>query len=262
MNHFQAAGGMPLLVRELLSGGLLHDDVKTILGQGGLTAYCSEPFFNPGGHDEPLEWKPGATASADPQVLASIKTPFSPEGGLKLLTGNLGRSIIKVSAVAKSHQKLRAPAVVLSHQDELKEKFEAGELERDFVAVVRFQGPKANGMPELHKLVPYLGILQDRGFKVALVTDGRMSGASGKIPAAIHLSPEALDQGPIAKLRDGDTIELDAEAGALNVHAADFDSRPAISGDGQPTQGMGREMFQVFRNQVSAAEDGASVFQQ
>ena len=253
---------MPLLVRELLSGGLLHDDVKTILGQGGLTAYCSEPFFNPGGHDEPLEWKPGATASADPQVLASIKTPFSPEGGLKLLTGNLGRSIIKVSAVAKSHQKLRAPAVVLSHQDELKEKFEAGELERDFVAVVRFQGPKANGMPELHKLVPYLGILQDRGFKVALVTDGRMSGASGKIPAAIHLSPEALDQGPIAKLRDGDTIELDAEAGALNVHAADFDSRPAIPGDGQPTQGMGREMFQVFRNQVSAAEDGASVFQQ
>jgi phosphogluconate dehydratase len=262
VNHFQAAGGMPLLVRELLSGGLLHDEVKTILGQGGLTAYCSEPFFNPDGADEPLEWKPGPSASADPQVLASIKTPFSPEGGLKLLTGNLGRSIIKVSAVATSHQKLRAPAVVLSHQDELKEKFEAGELERDFVAVVRYQGPKANGMPELHKLMPYLGILQDRGFKVALVTDGRMSGASGKIPAAIHVSPEALDQGPIAKLRDGDTIELDAEAGALNVHAADFDSRPAIPDDGQPTQGMGREMFQVFRNQVSAAEDGASVFQQ
>jgi phosphogluconate dehydratase len=168
--------------------------------------------------------------------------------------------VIKVSAVKASHRVIKAPAVIFEHQDELKIKFDAGELEKDFVAVVRFQGPKANGMPELHKLTPILGLLQDRGFNIALVTDGRMSGASGKIPAAIHLSPEALDQGPILKIQEGDMIELDANSGLLNNLTAEFENRemPAISLP--PSIGMGREMFAGFRAAVSAAEDGASIF--
>jgi phosphogluconate dehydratase len=196
VNHFQAAGGMSLLIRQLLDAGLLHNDVKTIAGEGGMERYCNEPFMN-ADNSSGVDWRPGPSKSLDSDIISTCEQPFSEEGGLKLLKGNLGRSVIKVSAVKPEHRYVKAPAIVFEHQNDIKEKFEAGELERDFIAVVRFQGPKANGMPELHKLTPVLGILQDRGFKVALVTDGRMSGASGKVPAAIHLSPEALDLGPI-----------------------------------------------------------------
>jgi phosphogluconate dehydratase len=256
VNHFQAAGGMSLLIRELLSKGYLHDDVNTIMGEGGLTRYCDEPFLV----DDRVEWRDGPVKSLDDDVISTCTAPFSKEGGLKLLTGNLGRSVIKVSAVKPEHQSVTAPAVVFRHQDDLKIKFDAGELDKDFVAVVFLQGPKANGMPELHKLTPYLGLLQDRGFKVALVTDGRMSGASGKVPAAIHLSPEALDQGPILKVKDGDLIELNAAAGTLNVLADDFLSREFPDIDTITTEGMGRELFSGFRSLVNSAEEGASVF--
>ena len=256
VNHFQAAGGMSLLIRELLAAGLAHDDVSTILGEGGLQRYCEEPFLADGA----IEWRQGPVASLDKDVVSSREHPFSPEGGLKLLTGNLGRSVIKVSAVKPEHRQVTAPAIIFEHQNEIKTRFDAGELERDFIAVVRFQGPKANGMPELHKLTPVLGLLQDRGFKVALVTDGRMSGASGKVPAAIHLSPEALDRGPIAKLRDGDVIELDADAGVLRVLDESFVTRQACIASAEPTMGMGRELFASFRSLVGNAEDGASIF--
>ena len=256
VNHFQAAGGMSLLIRELLAAGLLHNDVKTILGEGGMQRYCDEPFLNDGA----IEWRQGPTQSLDNKVVGSYQQPFDSEGGLKLLTGNLGRSVIKVSAVKPEHRAVTAPAIIFEHQDDLKEKFDAGELEKDFIAVVRFQGPKANGMPELHKLTPFLGTLQDRGFKVALVTDGRMSGASGKVPSAIHLSPEALDQGPIAKLRDGDMIELNANSGVLRAIDDTFLSRPAAVNSQQNTVGMGRELFAGFRALVGTAEDGASIF--
>lgn len=256
VNHFQAAGGMPLLINELLNAGLLHNEVKTILGGGGLRRYCDEPFLR--GAD--IEWRKGPAESLDSKVFSSCKSPFSEEGGLKLLTGNLGRSIIKISAVNAEHRMVKAPAIIFEHQNELQEKFDAGELERDFVAVVRFQGPKANGMPELHKLTPILGLLQDRGFNVALVTDGRMSGASGKVPAAIHVSPEALDQGPIIKLRDGDMIELDTDRGSLKVTTSGFMSRETPAVKEVVSIGMGRELFAGFRSLVSSAEDGASVF--
>ena len=260
VNHFQAAGGMSLLIRQLLAGGFLHNNVKTILGEGGLQRYCDEPFLNPNISGDNIEWRTGPIESLDKEVVSSCEKPFSEEGGLKLLTGNLGRSVIKVSAVKPEHRIIKAPAVIFEHQNDIQVKFEAGELERDFIAVVRFQGPKANGMPELHKLTPILGILQDRGFKVALVTDGRMSGASGKVPAAIHLSPEALDQGPIAKLQDGDVIELDSNAGVLQVISTDFLSREATADNAKASIGMGRELFAGFRSLVGSAEDGASIF--
>lgn len=258
VNHFQAAGGMSLLIRQLLDAGLLHNDVTTLLGDGGLQQYCDEPFLN--SETGQVEWRDGPAASLDSDIISTCEQPFSQEGGLKLLTGNLGRSVIKISAVKPDHRIVKAPAVVFEHQNEIKARFDAGELDKDFVAVVRFQGPKANGMPELHKLTPVLGILQDRGFKVALVTDGRMSGASGKVPAAIHLSPEALDAGPIAKVRDGDIIELDAERGILTVDSDDFLSREPAVISYQTTTGMGRELFAGFRALVGSAEDGASVF--
>ncbi len=270
VNHFQAAGGMSLLIRELLGAGLLHDNVKTILGEGGMQRYCDEPFLRSeaegdgdvdgAGMGDLIEWRQGPVKSLDTEIISSHDHPFSETGGLALLTGNLGRSVIKVSAVKPEHRYVKAPVVIFEHQNELSARFEAGELDRDFVAVVRFQGPKANGMPELHKLTPVLGLLQDRGFKVALVTDGRMSGASGKVPAAIHLSPEALDQGPIAKLRDGDVIELDANAGVLRVIGDEFLAREACIVSDQTTVGMGRELFAGFRSLVSNAEDGASIF--
>lgn len=256
VNHFQAAGGMALLIRELLASGLLHEDVSTVAGKGGLAAYCREPFINSQGA---IEWRDGPTGSLDAEVVASCATPFSADGGLKLLTGNLGRAVIKTSAVKEAHRVVRAPVVVFEDQNEVKARFDAGELDRDFIAVVRFQGPKANGMPELHKLTPVLGVLQDRGFKVALVTDGRMSGASGKVPAAIHLSPEALDGGPIARLRDGDILELDAPNGVLRVEDESILSRPVAAYGGGHQQGMGRELFAGFRRLVSSAEEGASV---
>jgi phosphogluconate dehydratase len=262
VNHFQAAGGMSLLIRELLNAGLLHDNVKTILGEGGLRRYCDEPFLNIDSASEEgnIEWRDGPVASLDEAVVSSAKQPFSEEGGLKLLTGNMGRSVIKVSAVKPEHRVVKAPAIIFEHQNDMKIRFDAGELEKDFIAVMRFQGPKANGMPELHKLTPVLGLLQDRGFKVALVTDGRMSGASGKIPAAIHLSPEALDHGPIAKLRDGDMIELDANTGVLKVVGDEFLSREAVVASVASNVGMGRELFSGFRSLVGSAEEGASVF--
>jgi len=259
VNHFQAAGGMSILIRELLGAGLLHDNVKTVLGEGGLSRYYDEPFLAED-DSEGIEWRQGPLASLDKEVVGSCAEPFSDEGGLKLLSGNLGRSVIKTSAVQPEHRAVTAPAVIFEHQNDIKDKFDAGELEKDFIAVVRFQGPKANGMPELHKLTPVLGLLQDRGFKVALVTDGRMSGASGKVPAAIHLSPEALEQGPIAKLRDGDVIELDANAGVLRALDDEFLSREPATASDQATLGMGRELFAGFRSLVSGAEDGASVF--
>ncbi len=256
VNHFHAAGGMGFLMRELLAHGLLHGDVSTLMGQG-LTAYTREPWLDKG----QLAWREVPATSGDTSVLRPVSEPFSADGGLRLLQGNLGRSVVKVSAVAPEHRVVRAPAVVVSDQQDLLALFNAGQLEKDFVAVVRYQGPRANGMPELHKLTPPLAVLQDKGFKVALVTDGRMSGASGKVPAAIHLSPEALADGPIARVMDGDMITLDCERGLLEVEvdAATFAARPVRHPDlNHNTHGTGRELFGLFRHHASAPEQGAS----
>ena len=255
VNHFHAAGGMGFLIRSLLEAGLLHDDANTILGEKSLPRFAEEPFFN----NDQVNWRKGPDSSGDDSILRAASKPFSANGGLRLLTGNLGRSVIKTSAVKPEHRKVCAKAIVLDDQHQLKSLFDEGLLERDFIAVVRFQGPKANGMPELHKLTPILGVLQDRGFKVALVTDGRMSGASGKVPAAIHLSPEALDNGPLAYLQEGDVIELDADSGTLNVLSDDFLERECSVSSVNSDSGMGRELFTPFRKQVSSAENGASV---
>ena len=256
VNHFHAAGGMALLIRELLAAGLLHEDVKTVFSDKGLKYYTQEPYL----HNGSLQWREGAVKSLNSDIIAAIRLPFSDHGGLNVLQGNLGRSVIKTSAVDIKHRKVIAPAVVLEHQNSLQTLFDAGELEKDFIAVVRFQGPKANGMPELHKLTPILGVLQDRGFNVALVTDGRMSGASGKVPAAIHLVPEALNGGPIARLQDGDIIELDAEKGVLTVQDETFLERPCALLSRKKTQGLGRELFAGMRDNVSPADKGASFF--
>ncbi len=255
VNHFHAAGGMAFMIQELLGAGLLHDDVLT-LGAESLADFATEPFLNDGS----LTWKQPPAESADPDILRTVANPVSADGGLRVLEGPIGRSVIKISAVKPENRLVEAPAIVFHDQAELMAAFEAGKLERDFVAVVRFQGPKANGMPELHKLTPPLGVLQDKGFKVALVTDGRMSGASGKVPAAIHMSPEALAGGPISKIRDGDMIRLDAEAGTLDIllDAAEWEARELATADlsGNET-GMGRELFSGFRRVVCCAEDGA-----
>ena len=256
INHFHAAGGTSFLFRELLGAGLMHGDARTMWGDS-FADYTQEPWLDNG----ELRWREGATQSLDASVLRAIAEPFDSEGGLRLLTGNLGRSVIKISAVAPQHRVVEAPAVVLASQHALQRKFDAGELDRDCVVVVRFQGPRANGMPELHKLTPLLGSLQDRGFNVALVTDGRMSGASGKVPAAIHLSPEALADGPLAKVRDGDIIRLDAHACTLNilVDEAALTARPAAQAEEQSASGVGRELFAGFRRIVSTPEQGATV---
>ncbi|MDE1461361.1 phosphogluconate dehydratase [Spartinivicinus poritis] len=258
INHFQAAGGMAFLIRELLDSGLLHDDVTTVVGKG-LRQYTQEPFLD----GDKLVWRDGVEETHDAEVLRPAANPFSPEGGLKLLNGNIGRGVIKVSAVAKDNQIVEAPVVIFHDQNDLAEAFKRGELERDFIAVVRFQGPQAIGMPELHKLTPYLGVLQDKGFKVALVTDGRMSGASGKVPAAIHVYPEAAQGGPIAKLREGDVIRLNAETGELTALVDDQEwlQRTAVEVDlSNSHQGMGRELFGQMRAFAGGAEQGASVF--
>ncbi|WP_116368163.1 phosphogluconate dehydratase [Parahaliea mediterranea] len=258
VNHFHAAGGSAFVIRTLLDAGLMHEDVNTVWGKG-LHHYTYEPRLQEGR----LTHVPGVRESADTEVLRPASAPFQREGGLRLLDGNLGRAVIKVSAVAEEHHTVEAPARIFTEQDDLRIAFEAGELDHDVVAVVRFQGPRANGMPELHKLTPFLGVLQDRGHKVALVTDGRMSGASGKVPAAIHLTPEALAGGPIGKLRDGDVVRLDASAGTLEAlvpadewaqrsHAA----RPPHHSD----YGTGRELFGFMRDAVNDAESGATVF--
>jgi len=260
VNHFQAAGGMTFLIKELLEGGYLHADVKTAMGgEDGLHAYTKEPILD----DEGISWRTGAAASLDENVLRPIANPFSADGGLKLLSGNLGNSVIKISAVKEAHRYVKAPAKIFHTQEALLDAFKAGDLNKDFVAVIRFQGPKACGMPELHKLTPNLGVLQDKGYKVALVTDGRMSGASGKVPAAIHLSPEALDKGPIGLVQDGDMVELDANAGTLKllVDAAELQKRTHASEDLSRNKfGLGRELFENFRQSAAPAEEGASVF--
>ena len=258
VNAFHAGGGMGYLIGQLLAGGFLHEDVKTVWGTG-LSGYRVEAKLI----DGQLRFAPAPAESAAPKVLTGVKTPFSRSGGLKVLKGNLGKSVIKISAVKPEHRLIEAPARVFHSQAGLQAAFKAGELTGDVIAVVRFSGPRAIGMPELHKLTPTLGILQDRGHKVALVTDGRMSGASGKVPAAIHVTPEAIDGGPIAKIRDGDTLRLDAEAGTLDFvgDAAEFFSRTPAQEDLRPEhQGMGRELFAGFRQLVGAADRGASVF--
>jgi phosphogluconate dehydratase len=258
VNHFHAAGGMGFLVAELLDAGLLHDDVRTVWGTG-LSGYRVEAKLDADGS---VRWEPATVISHDAAVLRPAAEPFNSTGGLKLLSGNLGRAVIKVSAVKPERHVIEAPAVIFHSQNALIDAFKAGELERDFVAVVRFQGPRANGMPELHKLTPPLGVLQDRGFKVALVTDGRMSGASGKVPAAIHVTPEAESDGPIAKIRDGDMIRLDAVAGTLEalVPADEWDERESATEDlSANASGMGRELFSAFRAAAVSAERGAGV---
>jgi len=255
INHFHAAGGMAFLVKQLLKGGLLHEDVHTIVGQG-LEHYTKEPFLENG----KLIWRDGPSESLDLDVVRPIDNPFSKEGGLSLLKGNLGRSVIKVSAVKEENRVIEAPAAVFHSQHELADAIGSGELKRDCIAVIRFQGPKAMGMPELHKLTPFLGNLQDQGYKVALVTDGRMSGASGKVPAAIHLTPEALAGGLIAKIQDGDMVRLDANEGTLSLLVSDeeLQQREAATQDLTAShQGMGRELFSAQRILVSGAEQGA-----
>ncbi len=256
INRFHAAGGAGFLFRELLTAGLLHGKARTVWGEN-LAEFSVEPVLE-GGR---LIWRKAAVASLDPSVLRPAGEPFAEQGGLRLLRGNLGRSMIKVSAVAEEHRIIQAPAVVVDSQQALKLKFESGEIERDCVVVVRFQGPRANGMPELHGLTPLLGSLQDRGFKVALVTDGRMSGASGKVPAAIHLSPEAAAGGLIGKLKDGDMIRLDANAGTLDclVNAKAISARTGAVAEECATRGVGRELFANFRHLVSPPEMGATV---
>jgi phosphogluconate dehydratase len=259
INHFHAAGGTGFVIRELLDAGLLHDDVLTVLGRG-LRAHCSEPFLK---EDQTAMWKPAPAISGDENVLRSIAQPFSADGGLKLLSGNLGRAVMKVSAVKSQHRSVHAPAIVFDSQEAFMHAYKAGELDRDFVAVIRFQGPRANGMPELHALTPALANLQDAGRHVALVTDGRMSGASGKVPAAIHVSPEVLAGGALGKVCTGDIIRLDAESGVLEaqVPAAEWAARSQAQADLSANHvSMGRELFGMFRAAVSAAEEGATTF--
>jgi phosphogluconate dehydratase len=258
VNHFHAAGGMGFLIRELLDAGLLHGDVLTVAGQG-LEAYTQEPFLTDAG----LEWREAPASSGDTSVLTPVAEPFSKDGGLRVLQGNLGRACVKVSAVKLEQRIVEAPARVFKDQASLHLAFKAGELDRDVVVVVRGQGPAATGMPELHKLTPPLGVLQDRGFRVALVTDGRMSGASGKVLAAIHVSPESKSGGLIGKIRDGDLVRVDAEAGTLNalvpeeIWQARAIDTTVVEG---VTRGFGREMFSMFRALVSHAEQGAMPF--
>nr|CAD6424927.1 phosphogluconate dehydratase [Rhizobium sp. Q54] len=259
VNHFHAAGGMGFLIRQLLKAGLLHDDVRTVYGHG-LGAYEVEARLDTAGG---IVRQPSPEESGDSKVLARIEAPFQSNGGLKMLTGNLGKAVIKISAVKPERHVIEAPAIVFHDQQELQDAFKRGDLNRDFVAVMRFQGPKANGMPELHRLTPPLGVLQDRGYKVALVTDGRMSGASGKVPAAIHVTPEASDGGAIARIADGDMIRLDAVKGTLEVlvDAAEFSARTPASADLIHNEfGMGRELFAIFRQNAGTADNGASVF--
>jgi phosphogluconate dehydratase len=256
VNHFHAAGGLALVVRELLDTGLLHDDVKTILGEG-LRHFCVEPFIA----DGKLEWRDGPTESLDKEIIASAAAPFDQEGGLRLVKGNLGRAVVKISAVAEEYYSITAPARVFTSQDDFKRAFNDGELETDFVAVLANQGPAAIGMPELHKLTPYLGLLQNRGFKVALLTDGRMSGASGKVLSAIQATPESARGGAIGKIRDGDLVTIDAVRGEMSVDADDIDSRDAGADEiAAHSVGIGRELFQAFRERSTSAEEGASFF--
>ncbi len=254
VNHFQAAGGLGFVMSELLDAGLLHDDVNTILGRG-LRKFCREPFVA----EETLAWRDVPRTSLDEGIVRSAAAPFAMEGGLRLVSGNLGRAIVKVSAVEEKFHRITAPAKVFHSQQAFVDAYNNDELEGDFVAVLTCQGPRANGMPELHKLTPYLGVLQNRGFRVALLTDGRMSGASGKVLAAIQVTPEALAGGSIARIRNGDSITIDAADGILAAHDIGLDGREALI-EAAPQAGMGRELFAAFRERAGAAERGASLF--
>jgi len=253
VNAFHAAGGMAFVIRQLLDAGLAHDDVLTVAGPG-LRRYQTEPFLD----DGKLVWREGTAVSLNPDILRPVDDPFQSEGGIRLLTGPLGRAMMKTSAVKDEHLVIEAPAVVFEDQDDLQAAFKRGELNKDFIAVVRFQGPQANGMPELHNLTPPLGVLLDKGFKVALVTDGRMSGASGKVPAAIHVTPEAADGGPLAYVRDGDIIRVDALTGELTIKVdpAELMARPCAAC--RPSAaGYGRELFGMMRRAAGPADAGA-----
>lgn len=254
VNYFAAAGGMPFVIRELVESGLAHDDIMTVYG-GGLSAGAREPRMD----GEALVWDAAPSVSGDDSILRGVADPFRLDGGMRLVQGNLGRGTFKTSAVDEERWTIEAPARVFSDQNEVLAAFKAGELDRDVVVVVRFQGPAANGMPELHKLTPPLGVLQDKGFKVALVTDGRMSGASGKVPAAIHISPEAVKGGPLAKLRDGDIVRLCAHRGSLEA-LVDADEWNAREDAKQPPaeHGVGRELFAIMRHFADEAEKGGS----
>ena len=259
VNHFHAAGGMACVINSLLEAGLMHENVRTVAGDG-LRRYTTEPRLD----GERLHWVDGAGSSLDTTVVRTADDPFASDGGLKTLTGNLGESVIKTSAIDPQHRVVTAPALVFDSQEQFLEAFQTGGLDRDFIAVLRYQGPKSLGMPELHKLTPALGVLQDRGHKVALVTDGRMSGASGKVPAAIHLTPEAATGGPLARLADGDVLTLDAQAGTLKAHIDDDQLAERAPTGRAPTPdewvGTGRELFASMRAAVGPADEGASVF--
>ena len=253
VNHFHAAGGMGFVIRTLLDNQLLHEDVQTIIGKG-LRQYTKEPKIK----DGELIWEEGATASLNTSIIRAANEPFTSDGGIKLLKGNLGRAVIKTAAVAPEHRIVEAPAIVFYEQADLIAAFKRGELNKDFIAIVPFQGPKFNGMPELHSLTPTLTVLQKKGFKVGLVTDGRMSGASGKVPAAIHLTPEAHDGGLISKIQTGDLIRLDSEKGVIEVlNEASIITRPQIQKDNNQFK-FGRELFEKLRSGVSQSEEGAS----
>lgn len=264
VNHFHAAGGVPFLVHTLLRAGLLHEDVLTVSGRG-LWRHTAEARLTGTGDTAQVTWEEGAKVSGDLEVLRPASDPFAPDGGVRVLDGPLGRAVIKTSAVKPEHRLVTAPAMVFDHQDDFLAAFGAGELDgRDLVAVIRYQGPAANGMPELHKLTPALGVLQDRGQRVAIVTDGRMSGASGKVPAAIHVTPEAALGGPLARVREGDLITVDADGGLLTiaVPAEELDHRESTGRAplGDEWAGTGRELFSMFRASVGPADAGASVF--
>ena len=251
VNHFHAAGGMGYVVRELLGSGLAHADVLTV-AEGGMADFAKEPAMD----GDTLHWRNAPAVSGDAEMLRPVATPFLADGGMRLVQGNLGRGTFKTSAVDESRWTIEAPIRVFDTQEGVTEAFKAGELDRDVIVVVRFQGPRANGMPELHKLTPPLGVLQDRGYRVALVTDGRMSGASGKVPAAIHITPEALGGGPLALLRDGDVVRLCAANGSLEVLTDISGREPAQCNESM--FGMGRELFAMFRHLAGGAEQGGS----
>lgn len=256
VNAFHAAGGTPFIIKELLGAGLLHGDIHTILGRG------MEPFAQmPVLEGDAAVWRNSPAEPDDPMIVRTAGDPFQPTGGLALMRGALGQAVMKISAVKPENRYVEAPAVVFEDQDDMLAAYKAGELERDFVAVIRFQGPRANGMPELHKLTPSLGVLQDKGFRVALVTDGRMSGASGKVPSAIHVSPEAAMGGLIANIRDGDIIRVDPENSKLDVLVGEDELKARTPSAGPSTlQTYGRDLFQTMRDTVSTADVGGSVF--
>jgi phosphogluconate dehydratase len=257
VNHFHAAGGMGFLIGQLIGAGLLHEDVLTVSGKG-LSAYSQEPWLSSDG----LAWRESPERSGDASVLRPASDPFSADGGLKVVRGNLGRAVVKVSSVKSEKRVIEAPAAVFDDQEEAMKAFKAGALSRDVVVVVRFQGPRANGMPELHKLTPALASLQDKGFKVALITDGRMSGASGAVPAAIHITPECASGGPLAKVRDGDVIRLDCNSGVLEARVPEetWNARVAATADLRGNEsGTGRELFGMFRANAAGAEEGGGL---